>query len=281
MGVLGLWQILESVGHPIKIDGLEGKRLGVDANIWLYKFIRGFREKDNASNIDAHKLGLFNRVCKLLFYKIKPIFVFDGPAPQLKRRTLERRQDVRNKNLTKIQTQAMKLLAEHIKEQFPDVDVKDVSISLPQFRSNSLAAAEKLTDEDRSLFYLPQKVETQSSSDEEIEFDTSGVDFHSDDFKKLPPEARYEILKERKLSRKLRHVESLPDDASDFSKLQLQRLRARREIQEKIEECEKEICGTYTGEMTYRIQSDPNKFMIYTKPQTQTQTQPQPQPQPR
>lgn len=276
MGVLGLWQILESVGHPIKIDGLEGKRLGVDANIWLYKFIRGFREKDSAESIDSHKLGLYNRVCKLLFYKIKPVFVFDGPAPVLKRRTLERRQNTRNKNLTKIQTTAMKLLAEHLKEQYPDIDLSEKKICLPEFRSNNLAAAEKLTDEDRKLFYLPPatKEEQLSSSDEEYEFGDQTIDVNSEDFKKLTPEMRYEILQDKKLiSKKIRRAEAMPENATDFSNLQLQRLKARRAIQEKIEECEREICGTYTGEMTYRIQSDPTKFMVYTKQQKESPKQ--------
>merc|ERR1719319_898552 len=39
---------------------------------------------------NAHLLGLYHRICKLLFYKIKPVFVFDGPAPQLKRETINR-----------------------------------------------------------------------------------------------------------------------------------------------------------------------------------------------
>ena len=37
---------------------------------------------------NAHLIGMFHRVCKLLFYKIKPIFVFDGATPALKKQTL-------------------------------------------------------------------------------------------------------------------------------------------------------------------------------------------------
>ena len=41
---------------------------------------------------NAHLLVLFNRICKLLHYQIKPVFVFDGPAPSLKLQTLVRQE---------------------------------------------------------------------------------------------------------------------------------------------------------------------------------------------
>jgi 5'-3' exonuclease len=282
MGVLGLWEVLESVGHPIKIEGLEGKVLGVDANIWLYKFIRGFREKDNATNIDSHKLGLFNRICKLLYYRIKPVFVFDGPAPVLKRRTLERRQNARNKHLMKVQDAAMKILASQLKSQYPDADIDQLKITMPNLISNNLVAAEKLTDEDRDLFYLPDtgKLKNDDSDSDESEVPdvpqdhecvSSEVDINSKDFEHLPPELRYEILHDIKQTRKrIRNPENLPDDANSFSNYQLERLKARRKVQEKIEECEKEICTNYTGELAdgssiqaFRVQSDSRATILY------------------
>jgi hypothetical protein len=37
---------------------------------------------------NPHILLLLHRICKLLHFKIKPIFIFDGGVPELKRRTL-------------------------------------------------------------------------------------------------------------------------------------------------------------------------------------------------
>jgi DNA excision repair protein ERCC-5 len=46
------------------------------------------RDKSGNPLPNAHLIVLFTRLCKLLFYRIKPIFVFDGGAPILKKKTL-------------------------------------------------------------------------------------------------------------------------------------------------------------------------------------------------
>lgn len=153
MGVLGLWQILESVGHPIKLEALEGKRLAVDANIWLYKFICGFKLRNNGSDIESHKLGLFNRISKLLFYKIKPIFVFDGPAPVLKRRTLERRQKAREKQSASERVTAFKIFADQLMKQNPGLDIKQIKAKLPNLKTDS-DDAESDSDPDCRITYV-------------------------------------------------------------------------------------------------------------------------------
>ena len=46
------------------------------------------RDKDGNPLPNAHLQVLFNRLCKLLYYRIKPVFVFDGGVPVLKRQTM-------------------------------------------------------------------------------------------------------------------------------------------------------------------------------------------------
>jgi len=46
------------------------------------------RDKDGRVILNAHVLGFLRRICKLLFWGIKPVFVFDGGAPVLKRSTI-------------------------------------------------------------------------------------------------------------------------------------------------------------------------------------------------
>ncbi len=54
-----------------------------DISIWLHQAVKGMRDRQN-----PHILLLLHRICKLLHFKIKPIFIFDGGVPELKRRTL-------------------------------------------------------------------------------------------------------------------------------------------------------------------------------------------------
>ena len=52
--------------------------------------MKGARDVHGNPLPHAHLLVLFNRICKLLYYHIKPVFVFDGATPTLKKMTLVR-----------------------------------------------------------------------------------------------------------------------------------------------------------------------------------------------
>jgi len=88
MGVKGLWELLHPVARPIKLETLSNKHLAIDASIWLHQFLRGMRDRDGQAVGNAHIIGFFRRICKLLYFNIKPIFIFDGGTPALKRLTI-------------------------------------------------------------------------------------------------------------------------------------------------------------------------------------------------
>ena len=67
---------------------MEGKALAIDSSIWIYQFQATMRDKEGRGLMNAHVLGFLRRICKLLFYGIRPVFVFDGGAPALKRNTI-------------------------------------------------------------------------------------------------------------------------------------------------------------------------------------------------
>ena len=61
--------------------------------------------------------SLLLRICKLLFYRIKPVFVFDGAPPQLKRETLARRRLRRSKESRGAKAASEKILTNYLQRQ--------------------------------------------------------------------------------------------------------------------------------------------------------------------
>lgn len=79
--------------------------------------------KMNSEFKNIHLVGIFKRLCRLLSLGIKPIFVFDGKAPDLKRHTLYLRQQQRERrqiNLKKLaEKYVIKQLEGKLKEGKP------------------------------------------------------------------------------------------------------------------------------------------------------------------
>ena len=91
MGVSSLWSLLAPCGRRCSVNTLERKRLAVDVSIWLMQFIKAMRDDSGEMVRNAPLLGLFRRLTKLLYLHIRPVLVFDGATPALKRRTVARR----------------------------------------------------------------------------------------------------------------------------------------------------------------------------------------------
>src|SRR3989344_2699107 len=88
-------------GKEIELSALSGKKIAIDSFNWIYQFLSTIRQqdgtplKDSKGNITSHLSGLFYRTTKLMIVGVKPIYVFDGKMPELKRATAEQRRDVR------------------------------------------------------------------------------------------------------------------------------------------------------------------------------------------
>ncbi|MCS3923468.1 flap endonuclease-1 [Methanosalsum natronophilum] len=85
------------------IEDLHNKKVAFDAHNVLYQFLSIIRQRDGTplkdSNglITSHLSGIFYRFLYIMEEGIKPIFVFDGNPPELKRETLDRRKERRQK----------------------------------------------------------------------------------------------------------------------------------------------------------------------------------------
>lgn len=124
MGVTGLWTVVQPCARPIKIETLNKKRLAVDASIWIYQFLKAVRDKEGNALRNSHVVGFFRRICKLLFFGIKPVFVFDGGAPLLKRQTVSGRKARREGRREDAVRTAGKLLAVQMQRRAEEDDQK-------------------------------------------------------------------------------------------------------------------------------------------------------------
>ncbi|KAI0410052.1 PIN domain-like protein [Xylaria palmicola] len=111
MGVNGLWTIVQPCARPTNLATLNRKRLAVDASIWIYQFLKAVRDKEGNALRNSHIVGFFRRICKLLWFGILPVFVFDGGAPALKRQTITNRKRRREGRRDDAVRTAGKLLA--------------------------------------------------------------------------------------------------------------------------------------------------------------------------
>lgn len=116
MGVTNLWALIEPCGRRIDIQALRGKRLAVDASGWIFRFIKAMRDEKGELIPNAHLIGFFRRICKLLYHNIRPVFVFDGSTPLLKKQTVAQRRQRRERQEAKVKKVAEKLLLNKLKQ---------------------------------------------------------------------------------------------------------------------------------------------------------------------
>ncbi|HDP74129.1 MAG TPA: flap endonuclease-1 [Candidatus Woesearchaeota archaeon] len=83
--------------REIESSELSGKVIAIDAFNFLYQFLTIIRQYDGSPLMDSkgrvtsHLSGLFFRTANFLEQGIKPVYVFDGKSPDLKRSEKEKR----------------------------------------------------------------------------------------------------------------------------------------------------------------------------------------------
>ena len=85
----------------ISLEALAGRAIALDAYNILYQFITIIRGPDGRPLMDrrgritSHLSGVFFRTINFMKLGIKPIFVYDGRPPELKMKTVEKREERR------------------------------------------------------------------------------------------------------------------------------------------------------------------------------------------
>ncbi|TKS70289.1 DNA repair protein complementing XP-G cells -like protein [Collichthys lucidus] len=274
MGVHGLWRLLESTGKPINPETLEGKILAVDISIWLNQAVKGVRDREGNSVQNAHLLTLFHRICKLLFFRIRPVFVFDGDAPLLKKQTLALRRQ-RKEELSRESKQTNeKLLKTFLKRQAIKAALgdrsKDPLPSLSSVRRDEvddmyvLPALPAAEEKDKSSSEEEEEKEREEMDDSyhmyqgELYDDPNSVDINSEEFACLPPEMKHEILKDMKEFSKRRRTmyHKPPEQSGDFSQYQLAGLLQRNKLNQRLMGLEKEMSQQSAGSAPQLYEQD-------------------------
>uniref|UniRef100_T1ICF5 XPG N-terminal domain-containing protein n=1 Tax=Rhodnius prolixus TaxID=13249 RepID=T1ICF5_RHOPR len=254
MGVHGLWKLIDNAGKPIPIETLESKVLAVDVSIWLYQLVKGFQERAGRTVNNPFLLGLFHRICKLLFYRIKPIFVFDGGVPVLKKKTIAARHRNRSR-ANEISEKLKKNILENLAKQHALGRVLgQENIEIPKMllpKQDNMFHLPPLPLDDKNSFKSESLIseEDSDSSEEYMRYkyskgDLQSIDIKSEEFLTLPADIRHDILSELKETRKENswaNVHLMPESSSDFSNFQMGRLLKRRAIQVGLEKAEGEM----------------------------------------
>jgi flap endonuclease-1 len=85
----------------IELSQLKGRVVAIDALNILYQFLAIIRQRDgqllrdSQGRVTSHLSGLFYRSINLLEQHIKPIYVFDGQPPDIKKETISKRQEIK------------------------------------------------------------------------------------------------------------------------------------------------------------------------------------------
>src|SRR5579875_3400213 len=83
------------------LNHLSRKILAIDAYNSLYQFLTIIRGEggeplmDSHGNITSHLSGLFYRTINMLEKGVRPLYVFDGHSPELKKKEIMRREELK------------------------------------------------------------------------------------------------------------------------------------------------------------------------------------------
>mmetsp|Transcript_13396 Transcript_13396/g.26698 ORF Transcript_13396/g.26698 Transcript_13396/m.26698 type:complete len:385 (-) Transcript_13396:204-1358(-) len=101
MGIQGLTKLIQDHAPDAlkeqKFENYFGRKIAVDASMHIYSFLVAVGRTgdqlltNETGDVTSHILGMFFRTTRMLEAGIKPIFVFEGKAPDLKKEELAKR----------------------------------------------------------------------------------------------------------------------------------------------------------------------------------------------
>ncbi|AEA12306.1 flap endonuclease-1 [Thermoproteus uzoniensis 768-20] len=121
MGVTELGKLIpQDARREVKLEQLSGRSVALDAYNALYQFLASIRQPDGTPLMDSrgrvtsHLNGLFYRTINLVEAGIRPVYVFDGKPPELKRAEIESRRAAKEKAREQMERAAAEGRAEDV-----------------------------------------------------------------------------------------------------------------------------------------------------------------------
>lgn len=267
MGVHKLWTLLEPSSKPVKLDSLNDQVLAVDASIWLYQFITALKHQksknksgefsleENNVFVNAHLIGFFRRICKLLHYGIKPIFIFDGEVCELKKNTIMERKKRKEGNRESSKDVARRILAmqllkrnmknkKHVTSEVDESNQNDFNTHMTQ-RNSEWELPEQGTMpteyDDGRLVAIDEYEKTVNQMEDELQgIDLESINPASEEFNNLPKSTQYMILYALRSKSRLRmgysmeQLKAMFPDPVEFSKFQIEMVKRRNFFSQKL-----------------------------------------------
>ncbi|XP_002967370.2 DNA repair protein UVH3 isoform X1 [Selaginella moellendorffii] len=284
MGVHGLWELLAPVGRRVSVELLGNKKLAIDASIWIIQFLKAMRDDRGEVMRNAHLLGFFRRICKLLFLRVKPVFVFDGGTPFLKRRTVIARRRQREQAQSKIRKTAEKLLLNHLKAKKLEELVREEQPNAPdQARANgeipsSSSQAKTSSDQENADALLAASLAKEWEEDGAIDLDSGSEEQQQilpvvngkvdpEVLASLPPSMQLQLfdeMREQLVAENRQKFEKVAKAPSSFSKLQIEAYLKTVAFRRDINLVQKAAANiSKDGVPSVRIASEANREYIF------------------
>lgn len=231
MGVQNLWLLLSPAAQKVAETALSSQRLAIDISIWVLNLIHG-HISHNFSIENAHLLGVFKRLLRLLSLNVRPVFVFDGKTPELKRKTVIFRATQRKLNIKKL---AEKILVKQLEGK--SFAIKPESFDEKEDSFEEILSEESKEDEDL-LRNFEKELERQN-----IEALLKENAINKEIFEEMDAASKQELVKSLKLKAfeerqaKFQAIE----DKAEFSKAQLSDYLLRIQEKKAIEDKKKEL----------------------------------------
>uniref|UniRef100_A0A7N0VID6 Flap endonuclease 1 n=1 Tax=Kalanchoe fedtschenkoi TaxID=63787 RepID=A0A7N0VID6_KALFE len=163
MGIKGLTKLLADKApnsmKQQKFESYDGRQIAIDASLSIYQFliVVGRNGTDTLTNeageVTSHLFGMFGRTIRLMEAGIKPVYVFDGPPPDLKRKEIAKRYSKRE------------VAAQDLADAMEIGDMEDIE----KYSKQTVKVTKKHTDDCKKLLQLMGVPIVQAPSEAEAQ----------------------------------------------------------------------------------------------------------------